>query len=68
MCVTIYQIIGYLVSAKKIHFKKNKIDKFNELLKDYRTWCLTDEKTIFIIKQNESICECGDENGNGREF
>lgn len=29
---------------------------------------LKDNQTIYIIRVNESICECGDENGNGREF
>lgn len=68
MCVTISQFVGYLIPSKKIQIKKNNIDNYKEIFKGFETWDLNDNQTIYIIRVNESICECGDENGNGREF
>lgn len=33
MCVTISQIVGYLIPSKKIQIKKNNIDNYKEIFK-----------------------------------
>lgn len=68
MCVTVYQIVGYSVPYKKVQLVKQNISNYSDILKGFSTFELNNKQTIYIIHLQESTCECGDEEGDGRRF